>query len=154
MFLILCPCSLQSMLVLLLALAIGVYTCIIFLCAFFLFFFLMIRRPPRSTRTDTLFPYTTLFRSHAQASRFLQQSPSHHLHHHPPCRGGGVDRFGQRTKARSRELDPLHDVQHVLRAARQPVELPDDDDISPAQLPDHLQEIGSASGRERGCQYV
>src|SRR3546814_412480 len=30
-------------------------------CVFF--FFLMIRRPPRSTRTDTLFPYTTLFRS-------------------------------------------------------------------------------------------
>src|SRR3546814_5722510 len=29
------------------------------------FFFVMIRRPPRSTRTDTLFPYTTLFRSHA-----------------------------------------------------------------------------------------
>src|SRR3546814_5569830 len=29
------------------------------------FFFLMIRRPPRSTRTDTLFPYTTLFRSGA-----------------------------------------------------------------------------------------
>src|SRR3546814_13940688 len=27
------------------------------------FFLLMIRRPPRSTRTDTLFPYTTLFRS-------------------------------------------------------------------------------------------
>src|SRR3546814_11919311 len=32
-------------------------------CSFYLFFFLMIRRPPRSTRTDTLFPYTTLFRS-------------------------------------------------------------------------------------------
>src|SRR3546814_11693039 len=30
---------------------------------FHYFFFLMIRRPPRSTRTDTLFPYTTLFRS-------------------------------------------------------------------------------------------
>src|SRR3546814_19355223 len=30
---------------------------------FYWFFFLMIRRPPRSTRTDTLFPYTTLFRS-------------------------------------------------------------------------------------------
>src|SRR3546814_2251934 len=28
-----------------------------------MFFFLMIRRPPRSTRTDTLLPYTTLFRS-------------------------------------------------------------------------------------------
>src|SRR3546814_4187837 len=32
-------------------------------CDLFSFFFLMIRRPPRSTRTDTLFPYTTLFRS-------------------------------------------------------------------------------------------
>src|SRR3546814_17305741 len=31
-------------------------------CSFL--FFLMMRRPPRSTRTDTLFPYTTLFRSH------------------------------------------------------------------------------------------
>src|SRR3546814_2674833 len=30
---------------------------------FHFFVFLMIRRPPRSTRTDTLFPYTTLFRS-------------------------------------------------------------------------------------------
>src|SRR3546814_20426657 len=30
---------------------------------FIVIFFLMIRRPPRSTRTDTLFPYTTLFRS-------------------------------------------------------------------------------------------
>src|SRR3546814_4244211 len=29
----------------------------------FLLFFVMIRRPPRSTRTDTLLPYTTLFRS-------------------------------------------------------------------------------------------
>src|SRR3546814_6379862 len=29
----------------------------------YVFFFLMLRRPPRSTRTDTLFPYTTLFRS-------------------------------------------------------------------------------------------
>src|SRR3546814_7857243 len=29
----------------------------------------MIRRPPRSTRTDTLFPYTTLFRSHAAGHR-------------------------------------------------------------------------------------
>src|SRR3546814_13905318 len=33
------------------------------MCLFTRVFFLMIRRPPRSTRTDTLFPYTTLFRS-------------------------------------------------------------------------------------------
>src|SRR3546814_9676042 len=32
----------------------------------------MIRRPPRSTRTDTLFPYTTLFRSTEGGSLFLQ----------------------------------------------------------------------------------
>src|SRR3546814_13775110 len=41
--------------------------CSILIIAFFsasqLIFFLMIRRPPRSKRTDTLFPYTTLFRS-------------------------------------------------------------------------------------------
>src|SRR3546814_1553123 len=36
---------------------------------FVFFFFLMIRRPPRSTRTDTLFPYTTLFRSFAHRCR-------------------------------------------------------------------------------------
>src|SRR3546814_7166442 len=36
---------------------------------FFVVFFLMIRRPPRSTRTDTLFPYTTLFRSHPGGER-------------------------------------------------------------------------------------
>src|SRR3546814_6537568 len=36
---------------------------------FLLFFCLMIRRPPRSTRTDTLFPYTTLFRSHVLDQR-------------------------------------------------------------------------------------
>src|SRR3546814_19799668 len=34
-------------------------------------FFLMIRRPPRSTRTDTLFPYTTLFRSMLHAHNCL-----------------------------------------------------------------------------------
>src|SRR3546814_18287685 len=35
----------------------------------FFFFFLMIQRPPRSTRTDTLCPYTTLFRSQVAPHR-------------------------------------------------------------------------------------
>src|SRR3546814_22844 len=39
------------------------YSCCNVSFSLFRFFFLMIRRPPRSTRTDTLFPYTTLFRS-------------------------------------------------------------------------------------------
>src|SRR3546814_16784505 len=37
---------------------------------YWVFFCLMIRRPPRSTRTDTLFPYTTLFRSVSGRSRW------------------------------------------------------------------------------------
>src|SRR3546814_8601274 len=42
-------------------------------------FILMIRRPPRSTRTDTLFPYTTLFRSHQQAIVAVADQPSRPL---------------------------------------------------------------------------
>src|SRR3546814_1258127 len=36
----------------------------------------MIRRPPRSTRTDTLFPYTTLFRSRLRPRKRLRRKPS------------------------------------------------------------------------------
>src|SRR3546814_11189611 len=56
---------------------------VVSLCVLCVFFFLMIRRPPRSTRTDTRFPYTTLFRSAAGAGRRLRA-------------GGGPDRPGQR----------------------------------------------------------
>src|SRR3546814_19444047 len=42
-----------------------------------LVFFLMIRRPPRSTRTDTLFPYTTLFRSKACRCASPRRGDSH-----------------------------------------------------------------------------
>src|SRR3546814_8323337 len=50
----------------------------------------MIRRPPRSTRTDTLFPYTTLFRS-------ARNSPFRSLHGFCPwlsCAPGQHDRDG------------------------------------------------------------
>src|SRR3546814_14779695 len=43
-----------------------------------IFFFLMIRRPPRSTRTDTLFPYTTLFRSAQQGLQFFSGAKLQH----------------------------------------------------------------------------
>src|SRR3546814_16385162 len=55
----------------------------------FVCFFLMIRRPPRSTRTDTLFPYTTLFRSR---ERPCVQSPRCGRPRTSPCRGGTGDR--------------------------------------------------------------
>src|SRR3546814_15155236 len=43
-----------------------------FLTRYGVFFFLMLRRPPRSTRTDTLFPYTTLCRSARRMSAKAQ----------------------------------------------------------------------------------
>src|SRR3546814_10008932 len=46
---------------------------------YIVFFFLMIRRPPRSTRTDTLFPYTTLFRSLCTGDDCLVRSRQHPL---------------------------------------------------------------------------
>src|SRR3546814_18116586 len=65
----------------------------------FCVFFLMIRRPPRSTRTDTLFPYTTLFRAPPQGgarasgsdpgasrTRLDRGAPAPH-HAHPADRG-------------------------------------------------------------------
>src|SRR3546814_276432 len=45
-----------------------------FICCFCVFVFLMILRPPRSTRTDTLFPYTSLFRSFGQGAWLLDHS--------------------------------------------------------------------------------
>src|SRR3546814_7198787 len=57
-------------------------------------FFLMFRRPPRSTRTDTLFPYPTLFRSRRQ--------------HRDPRRHRGADRRDRRKPRapRLRQRDP------------------------------------------------
>src|SRR3546814_7207064 len=49
-------------------------------------FFLMIRRPPRSTRTDTLFPYTTLFRSGGDDDRLPAPDQEGH---------GRLQHFGQ-----------------------------------------------------------
>src|SRR3546814_2793986 len=43
-----------------------------------IFFFLMIRRPPRSTRTDTPFPYTTLFRSIVRPAPSALDAVRHH----------------------------------------------------------------------------
>src|SRR3546814_3172125 len=71
----------------------------------------MIRRPPRSTRTDTLFPYTTLFRSHWHSSgrgpngmngilykiEMIEPSLSGGSH------GNGMNHVLQRKKGRSEE---------------------------------------------------
>src|SRR3546814_616664 len=70
----------------------------------FFIFFLMLRLPPRSTRTDTLFPYTTLFRSWlspierrgASCSGIIASSPmiSHHWSPLPRASCGYAEVFG------------------------------------------------------------
>src|SRR3546814_7971927 len=52
------------------------------------FFFLMIRRPPRSTRTDTLFPYTTLFRS--RGAHLYAEGRVQHRHRNAQYATGGT----------------------------------------------------------------
>src|SRR3546814_3559762 len=76
----------------------------------------MIRRPPRSTRTDTLFPYTTLFRSLGRAFPEVLLSPSVLL----------LARI-RRMRAHNRNLQQLeaichrhHSTRRSLRAIRQP----------------------------------
>src|SRR3546814_5727085 len=61
----------------------------------FSFFFLIIRRPPRSTRTDTLFPYTTLFRSHRHQAlaAVVLEAGRMHLDREPGAVGAHVGHF-------------------------------------------------------------
>src|SRR3546814_2393891 len=60
----------------------------------------MIRRPPRSTRTDTLFPYTTLFRSIASASQGVDPRPRR------PDRTGLPHGSPVRSRPEGARLDP------------------------------------------------
>src|SRR5436309_8336404 len=74
------------------------FSCIFFVCIYFslflLFFFPLLRRPPRST----LFPYTTLFRSHQR--RFLLVIEIEDQLHH---RGGGIAVEVARRRYRHRD---------------------------------------------------
>ena len=63
----------------------------------------------------------------------LREGP-HHLHHHPAGRSGRVDRLGQATESRSGFPELLHDREHVAQRAREPIQLPDNDDITGAKL--------------------
>src|SRR3546814_2558308 len=66
----------------------------------------MIRRPPRSTRTDTLFPYTTLFRSDGQSrdvARGPQDGRSRSVRRRARCRGPARGRNRREMPGRSEE---------------------------------------------------
>src|SRR3546814_17319697 len=127
------------------------------ICLYLLFVVLILRRPPRSTRTDTLFPYTTLFRSRfarngqkcsgrtaALLRRFLIHRRLHAL----------VERLARRADAlgigRGRPIAVRCDHQLALRI--------DEDALPEDALRGHaavvVGQIGRASCRARVCQYV
>src|SRR3546814_19904821 len=79
------------------------------------FFFLMIRRPPRSTRTDTLFPYTTLFRSHAGREKPSQEGVAGaHLGDRLDPRRLGADAELGRSEEHTSELQSLMRISYAV----------------------------------------
>src|SRR3546814_13269896 len=114
----------------------------------------MLRRPPRSTRTDTLFPYTPLFRS-------LFPHPGE-ANPPPFAKGSGADA----TPIEATPDPDAHVIADVFRIVNDPFvgklgvfrvyqgtvkkdsQLFVDDGKKP------FKELGRAAGRERGCQYV
>src|SRR3546814_10727597 len=81
----------------------------------------MIRRPPRSTRTDTLFPYMTLFRSprraQSSADRLRRAADADHapdqFRHPPDPRGTGIG--GERNRGSSRSEEHTSELQSLMR---------------------------------------
>src|SRR3546814_5594799 len=90
------------------------------------FFFLMLRRPPRSTRTDTLFPYTTLFRSL------------------------GYGRLRRQLPAR-RDADPLRELQPDGQVPRPAGDRARPRRRLPGDRPLCSEEAGSCGGRAAPC---
>src|SRR3546814_13229342 len=102
----------------------------------------MILRPPRSTRTDTLFPYTTLFRSLSsdvtlEEFAFVVDSP-------PQVVSLTVDLYEHLVKVPAPVCGAFHSA-HALAP-----------DISSEHRSETVppEQIGRASCRERVCQYV
>src|SRR3546814_7856414 len=79
----------------------------------------MIRRPPRSTRTDTLFPYTTLFRSRRRAAdqqRQFEALTLHFLGHRHHLVQRWRDQAGQadRSEEHTSELQSLMRISYAV----------------------------------------
>src|SRR3546814_18505825 len=105
----------------------------------------MIRRPPRSTRTDTLFPYTTLFRSQPGLSETLeketlrQRSLAEEVIAHLVLIRKQIAALEQTSKEAAAATERFESVERFVGRLEQAL----------ATL-----EIGRASCRERVCQYV
>src|SRR3546814_10987368 len=110
----------------------------------------MIRRPPRSTRTDTLFPYTTLFRSPSAGNR---SHPSIWYLPANPVVIGRRNRIAFRIlrwrEPAAARIEPAGGIIQSGRSAG----LGHGAGFDPTVRID-LDQIGRASCRERVCQYV
>src|SRR3546814_10216128 len=93
------------------------------MCCCVFFFFLIILRPPRSTRTDTLFPYTTLFRSRFAHLRLLRLDgagiEAHHIAFRDALLGHALDALEQlflvRRDQRNRSEEHTSELQSLMR---------------------------------------
>src|SRR3546814_16086749 len=105
----------------------------------------MIRRPPRSTRPDTLFPYTTLFRSQA-AERIVPR--------HVAVERDIGGHFAFIFKADAARVEQGHGIADSVEPfARRVAEIGVGQEGAARFLPP-VEEHGRASCRERVCQYV
>src|SRR3546814_11943875 len=122
-------------------------------------FFLLIRRPPRSTRTYTLFPYTTLFRARAAAA--LRRSRGAHRPADAGRVAGAQCRTGRNQWRRQRRrrrtpaarLRPLRGAAAPVRRGAARTRRAGDVRALPRRSRGRAltaQEIGRASWRERG----
>src|SRR3546814_11435572 len=107
----------------------------------------MIRRPPRSTRTDTLFPYTALFRSGDAAVR-------HAMKYAAP--GFEIVSFDPKVSISlvGREAFQSPETITAAAAAAAADVVAFNQDACSCSRFQFVEEIGRASCRERVCQYV
>src|SRR3546814_5456849 len=100
----------------------------------------MIRRPPRSTRTDTLFPYTTLFRSGGErlaagaGGRRAALGPRrrHRRRGNARCRSGCSSRDLRRSEEHTSELQSLMRISYAVFCLKKKINTKDKYDRIPA----------------------
>src|SRR3546814_12999891 len=112
----------------------------------------MRRRPPRSTRTYTLFPYTTLFRSLDRIARFHGNRDDLSWH-------GRRQSAPEATRVILGMLDRIVQLQYMHRTFAEHMQIFSAHDhrgecIGAVQPHPYSIQIGRASCRERGWQYV
>src|SRR3546814_18765248 len=109
----------------------------------------MIRSPTISTRTDTLFPYTTLFRTDVDRGGQKLEAASEEKFEHDPSDGQRPDRGEQRPAQRAAQAEQ---GERGVGTGDQQVDRAVGEHLQPG-IGDRFQ-IGTATWRERECQFV